>query len=122
MFDKITEQFENSLKPYSELVNINAKALEKLAQQNADLFTSNLKEGVAYAQELSAKKDMASVIETQKAFAENMQEKLTNAAKEAYSVLTAAQEQTGEVLKGAFAQAQETAKAVAPKAVKAAAK
>lgn len=113
-FENFNEQFEKSLKPYNELVNVNAKALEQLAQQQAELFTSNLKEGVSYAQNLSAQKDLAAIVEEQRVFAENLQEKLTNAAKEAYGVIASAQEQAGDILKGAFAEAQETVKTAAP--------
>ena len=122
MLDKVTEQFETSLKPYNELVAINTQALEQLTQQQTELFTSNLKQGLAYAQDLSAKKDLADVIESQKAFAESMQEKLTSAAKDAYAVITKAQEQSGKIMKGAFAQVQESAAAVAPVAATPAAK
>jgi phasin family protein len=116
MFDQLNEQFEKSFAPVNELVNINTKALEQLTQQQAELFTSNLNEGVALAKDLSAQKDLTAVIEAQKAYAESVQEKLTSAAQDAYAVISNAQEQAGEVLKGAFGQAQEAVKAAAPKA------
>lgn len=120
MFDKIAVQFQNSLKPVNALVAVNAKALEQLAQQQTALFTGVLNDGVAYAEGLSAQKDVAGIVEAQKAYAEGLQEKVVAAAKDAYVVLTETQEHAGEVLKGAFAQVKEAAAEAAPKAGKAA--
>lgn len=103
MFDQFTEQFQNSFAPVNELVNVNVKAAEQLAQQQAALFTGMLNEGVAHAQSLANQKDVAAVVEAQKAYAENVQEKVVAAAKDAYGVVTNAQEKTGELLKGSFA-------------------
>jgi phasin family protein len=103
MFDQFTEQFQNSFAPVNELVNVNVKAAEQLAQQQAALFTGMLNEGVAHAQNLATQKDVAAVVEAQKTYAENVQEKVVAAAKDAYSVVTDAQEKAGELLKGSFA-------------------
>ncbi len=116
------EQFQNAFKPVNALVAVNAKALEQLAQQQTALFTGLLNDGVAYAESLSGQKDVAGIVESQKAYAEGVQEKVVAAAKDAYTVLNETQEKAGEVLKGAFAQAQEVATATAPKAEKPAAK
>ena len=129
MFDKIAEQiqnsfkadqFQNSFKPVSELFAVNVKAMEQLAQQQTALFTGVLNDGVAYAEGLSAQKDIAGIVEAQKAYVEGVQEKVVAAAKDTYAVLTETQEKAGEVLKGAFVQAKEAATAAAPKAAKAA--
>ena len=102
MFDQLTQQFEKSFAPVNELVNVNVKAAEQLAQQQAALFTGMLNEGVAHAQKLSAQKDVSAVVEAQKVYAENFQEKVIAATKEAYNVVTEAQQKSGELLKGSF--------------------
>lgn len=114
MFDKIAEQFQNSFKPMSELVAVNAKAVEQLAKQQTTLFTGVLNDGVAYAEGLSGQKDIAGIVEAQKVYAEGVQEKVVSAAKDAYAVMAETQEKAGEILKGAFTQAKEVATAVAP--------
>ncbi len=121
MFDKVAEQFQNSCQPLADLIAVNTNALEQLAQQQTTLVTGVLNDGVAFAEGLSAQKDVTSFVEAQKAYAEGVQEKVTAAAKDAYSVLTETQEKAGEVLKCAFEQAKEVATpAAAPKAAKAA--
>jgi phasin family protein len=94
MFDQMTQQFEKSFAPVNELVNVNVKVAEQLAQQQAALFTGMLNDGVAHAQKLSAQKDVAAVVEAQKAYAEDVQEKVVTAAKDAYAVVTKAQEKS----------------------------
>lgn len=119
MFDKVAEQFQNSFKPVSDIVSVNAKAMEKLAQQQTSLFTGVLNDSVAYAEGLSGQKDVAGIVEAQKAYAEGVQEKMVSAAKDAYAVMTETQEKLGEVMKGAFAQANEVAAVATPKPAKA---
>ncbi|BFM17856.1 hypothetical protein R50073_40390 [Maricurvus nonylphenolicus] len=116
MFDQITEQFQKSMKPMSELAAINVKATEQLMQQQTSLFTGMMNDGMTFAQGLSGQKDVAAVMEAQKSYAEGVQEKVVSAAKDAYAVITETQEKASEVLKGAFAEAKETASAVATKA------
>jgi phasin family protein len=106
MFNQSTEQFQNSFAPVTALVESNVKIIEKLAQQQAALFTGMLNDGVAHVQSLSTEKDINAVVEAQKAFAESAQEKVTAAAKDAYAVVTEAQEKAGELFKGTFAAAK----------------
>lgn len=121
MMDTIMKPLEGAFKPVSELISINAKALEKLAEQQTVLFTDMLKVGVSYSEGVTSIKDLSGFVEAQKSFAEEVQSKVVTAAKDAYAVATTTSEETGEVFKGAF----ETVKAAAPKpaaAPKAAAK
>lgn len=108
MFDKINEQIQKSLKPVTDLATVNAKALEQLAQQQNALFSSLLKDGVAFAEGASDQKDVKSLIEAQKNYAEGVQQKVVAAAKDAYEVISSAQEKAGEVLKTAVEDAQST--------------
>ncbi len=119
MFEKMSDQLQKSVQPLNELVSINAKAIEALAQQQTNLFNNSLEASVAYSQNLWTQKDVAGAMEQQKAYSEKMQEKLTDAAKDAYAVIADAQEKAGEIFKGAFVQVQEAAAAAAPAAAKA---
>jgi phasin family protein len=115
MLDSITKQFQDSFKPVSDIAAINAKALETLTQKQTALFSDMMSASVSYTEGFSSYKDLSDVAESQKAYVEEVQAKLTEAAKETYAVITETQEQAGEIMKGAFSQAQEAVKA-APKA------
>lgn len=107
MYEKFSEQLQSSLKPANELFAINAKAMEQLAKQQTGLFTSLLNVNVALAKDLSSKQDLASAIETQKAYAQDVQSKLVAAAKDAAGVITKSQEEASKVIKGAMTQAKD---------------
>lgn len=106
MYEKISEQFQKSLQPVNEMISINAKVLESLAQQQNALFSNLLNQSVSFTSEAAAKKDLEGLVEAQKSYAENLQEQFSSAAKEAYEVISGAQEQAGEVLKSAIEEAQ----------------
>ena len=120
MFDQITEQFENSLKPVNTLFANNAKVLEQLAAQQTKLFTDVLNDSVAYTKTLAAQKDVAASLEVQKAFVASVQVKLESASKEAQSLFADAQAKSKTALEEIFAQAQATAKTATEAATKAA--
>ncbi|MFL0798440.1 MAG: phasin family protein [Cellvibrionaceae bacterium] len=119
MFDQISSKIQESMTPITKLAEVNVKAMEQLTQAQSSLFNNLVSSNVAFAQELAAQKDIAGVVALQKSFAEDLQEKLSTAAKESYALLAETQEKATELLKGAFAQAQEAAATVAPKASKA---
>ncbi len=113
MYDKVNEQFQKSLQPVTELVSINAKVLETLAQQQNSLFSSLLNQSVEFTSEVAEKKDLEGLVEAQKGYAEALQDKMTTAAKEAYDVITGAQEKAGDVMKSAIEDAQAAVTAAA---------
>lgn len=106
MFDQMNEQLQKSLKPLTDLAAVNAKALEQLASQQSNLFSTLLNDGVEFTQGLSEKKDVNAVVEAKKTYLEGMQEKIVAATKESYDVISEAQEKAGEVLKVAAEDAQ----------------
>ena len=118
MFDQYTEQFQNPLTPVNTLITANVKAVEKLAEVQTKLFTGVLEDGVAYMQDVCAKRDIASVIEAQKTYAESVQEKMVSAAKDNCSVFAVDQEQMTEILQGAFTQVTKSTTEVTTKTTK----
>ncbi len=124
MFENVAEQFQKSFKPVGEIMTVNAKALEQLAEKQTALFTSLLSDSVTYAEGLGTKTDMNAVMEAQKTYAEGVQEKFVTAAKDSYAVMSETQEKLGELMKDVFTQAGEVAATAAPaaKPAKAAAK
>jgi len=119
MFNKISAQLQDSMKPVTDLAEVNLKAMKQLTQAQSELFNTVVSSNVAFAQELAGQKDIKGVVAAQKAYAEGLQETLNTAAQEAYALLTQTQEEAGEILKGAFSKAQETAVAAKPKPAKA---
>ncbi|MEQ9071850.1 MAG: phasin family protein [Pseudomonadales bacterium] len=115
MYEQFTAQFEDSLKPVSELMKINVKTAETLAQQHTSFFTAALNDSLAYTQSLMAQKDLAGFLNINKEFGEDLQGKIVDVTKEAYATITEAQDATSELFKGAFVKAQEAAAEIAPK-------
>ncbi len=102
-FGKFSEQLSSAQKPVGELVAINAKALERLTQQQADLLSGLLDQGVTYVEGVGAVDGISSVVELQKAYVEGLREQLAGSAKNVYAIFAETQEKTGEVFKEAFA-------------------
>ena len=62
MYEQFTEQFQTSLKPVTALMEINIKAVEALAEQQASFFTSAMNDSLAYTQDISSQTDLASLL------------------------------------------------------------
>lgn len=115
MFEKVVESFHNAMKPASELMTLNAKALEQLVQQQASLITGTVNSSVAFTKELLDQKDVSGIYKTQKEYLSGVKDSVVGASKEAYSVLADTQEKAGELLKGAFTAEVEAVKTAAAK-------
>lgn len=118
MFEKVVESFQNAMKPASELMTLNAKALEQLVQQQAAFFTGSVNSSVAFTKELMGQKDVSGIYKTQKEYLGGVKDSVVSASKEAYSVMADTQEKAGELLKGAFTAEVEAVKTAAAKVTK----
>ena len=124
MYTEFTEQYKESLKPMTELMAINVKTLETLAEKQTSFFTGALSDSLAYTETMSSQTDLPGILQVQKEFSEDFQSKLIESSKEVYSIITDAQEQATEVMKSSFAMASAMApmasmmKAVKPAAAK----
>ncbi|WP_045858835.1 phasin family protein [Teredinibacter purpureus] len=101
MLDKMFEQAQTMFKPMNELLSLNSKVMENLADKQKTLVTDMVSESMAFAKELGAQKDFSGVYQTQKAYMEGVQDKWVSTSTEFYEVLTSTQEKAGEVLKSA---------------------
>lgn len=115
MYAQFTEQFEESVKPMTELMKVNVATAESLARQNTALFTTMLNNGMSFTQSLMAEKDVAGLMSIQKEYGEDLQGKIVEASKEAYATIAEAQDKAGEIFKGAFTSVQAKAAEAAPK-------
>ena len=100
MLDKMNEQIKETMKPVTELATLNMSTLQALAEKQNALFSSLLSSGVSFAETASQQKDMASLAEAQKAYLETLQETVSNAAKETYTLVSSTQAKAGEMMKG----------------------
>lgn len=99
MYEKIFEQAQTTMKPFSELMTLNAKLLEQATEKQTAFFKDIMTDSMSYAKELGSQKDYSGIYQTQKAFMESMQEKWVAASTEAYESFTTNQEKVGDVLK-----------------------
>jgi phasin family protein len=117
MYEQFTEQFQTSMKPVTALMEINIKAVEALAEQQASFFTSAMNDSLAYTQDISSQTDLASLLKVQKEYSEDFSDKLITATKDMYAVMVESQDKKNAILKEAFTKVQEMASTmtVAPK-------
>jgi len=99
MLDQFNEQFKSSLKPVTELATLNMTTLQALAEKQNALFTTLLASGASFAETAGQQKDVVSLAEAQKEYLANLQETITASAKEAYTLVSGAQQQAGSMMK-----------------------
>lgn len=103
MFD--TAKLEEAMKPVTEMVELNKKTLEKLAENQTSLVKEMFDQSVAQAKELSATTDLSSAMASQKAYLEGVQKQLVDAAQETQTVLLSARDEAAEKVKTAMESA-----------------
>ena len=101
MFEQLNDQLKESMKPVTELATLNMSTLQDIAEKQNALFSSLLNDGMSFVENASKQKDVMSLAEAQKAYIEGLQETVTDAAKESYEVITAAQKKATELVKEA---------------------
>ena len=104
------DQFSTAMKPFNSLVEINTKTAEQLINQQAALITTIMNDSVAQTKALSEQTDLATAIESQKVFTEELQAKVSASAKEAYAVVTQTSEEVTSLVKDSMAEATTLAK------------
>lgn len=100
MLEQMNEQLKETMKPVTELATLNMATLQALAEKQNALFSTLLSGGVAFAENASQQKDVASLAEAQKEYLETLQETVTQAAKDTFTLVSGAQAQAGEMMKG----------------------
>ncbi|MBU3020761.1 phasin family protein [Aestuariibacter sp. A3R04] len=99
MFEQMNEQIKTAMKPMSDLASLNMSTMQELAEKQNSLYKSLLSEGMSYFEKASQQKDLMSLADANKAYAESVQEKVSDVAKSSYEVLTEAQQKAGEMFK-----------------------
>ena len=105
MFTQLTEQFTTAMKPFNTIVETNTKTVEQLINQQTALITTIMNDSIAQTKAVSTEKDIATAIESQKVFTEELQAKVTASVKEAYEVVTKTSEEVVNLVKSSIAEA-----------------
>lgn len=96
MFDQFATQMQKSMQPLTDLMAVNSKMFEQLAQQQTALVSTMVNDGMAYAGSFSGQQqDVNALVEGQKSYIEAAQGKMTAASQDAYAVMSAVQRQLG---------------------------
>lgn len=104
MLEKLVESGKSGLKPITELFSVNAKALEKLTSQQSAFIAEVMSDSMKQAQELASKKDLAALFECQKSYAEQVQQKWVDNAKQTLELMNEARESATAVIESAFSK------------------
>jgi phasin family protein len=104
------DQFSTAMKPFNSLVEINTKTAEQLINLQAALITTIMNDSVAQTKALSEQTDLATAIESQKVFTEELQVKVNASAKEAYDVVNKTSEDVTCLVKESIADASTVTK------------
>lgn len=133
MNERLFQQAEQIFKPMTDMMALNAKTFEALAEKQTALMSDMWNDGLSYARNLSDKQDVESFYTSQKDYWETVNQKFNSTAQDAYKLLTEAQERMGELMQDSisavdvpgsepFKQAAHTAQSSAKSAAKSATK
>lgn len=98
MNERFFQQAEQFFKPMTEMMELNARTFEALAEKQTALMSDVWNDGLSYARNLSDKKDVESLYSSQKDYWESVNQKFNSTAQDAYKLLTETQEKWGEIM------------------------
>ena len=104
MFGKFAEQVKQSSKPVSELVTVNAKALESISKQQTAFFTGVLSDSVSFLQNASKQTKLNGYLAAQSAYSESVRDRFTTVSSSTLSTLTAVREDLSKVVKDSLSK------------------
>ena len=104
MFTKIPEEFTASIKPFNSLLEINTKSFEQLINLQKTFFTAVGWEVAAQTKTLSTQTDMTKVMDEQKYYSEQLQEKMSTSVKDACEVATKSSEEVAHLVQDSISE------------------
>ena len=96
------KSYETAMKPMTHLFEINKATVEALAEQQTALVKELAEGAMEQAKALSAEKDLAAVVESQKSYLQWLQARLIDAAKVSQETLVKSRDEATNVVKGAI--------------------
>lgn len=106
MNEKLSKEFKSNLNTVAALMEANSAAYEKLFKQQTELASDLFKANVAHAVTLIDCKDVKAVVEANKAWGQDVNEKLVAAGKANLAAMEEARGQASELMQGLVKQAQ----------------
>ncbi|MBR9829761.1 MAG: phasin family protein [Oceanospirillales bacterium] len=102
MFQDMTKQFNESMAPFRELVNIQTKMLEELTRQQMECTKACLDATMQQSSELQKCKSPNDLIELQQAYAKELEATLKAANEQNLKALTEAQKAMQQLAQGSL--------------------
>ncbi|MBV0934120.1 phasin family protein [Marinobacterium sp. A346] len=102
MFQDMTKQFNESMAPFRELVNIQTKMLEELTRQQMECTKACLEATMQQSSELQKCKNPNDLIELQQAYAKELETTLKAANEQNLKALTEAQQAMQQLAQGSL--------------------
>jgi hypothetical protein len=116
MNEKFAKEFKANLNTVAALVETNSGAAEKLFRQQAELANDLLKANVAHAVALIDCKDVKAVVEANKAWGQDVNDKVVATGKANMAVMEDVRGSAGELVQGLVKQAQSQVEATVEEA------
>ena len=92
------KSYEDAVKPMAELFEVNKATVETLTEQQTGLFKHFIEGAIEQAKALTAEKDLAAVVESQKAYLQSLQEQLIDAAKASQETLVKSRDEASSIV------------------------
>jgi phasin family protein len=104
MFTTIPKQFSDVMKPYSKLLEINAKSVEELINLQKIFLTAVSWEVAAQTKTFSTQTDLGKAINDQQYYNDQLQTKISTSAQDAYKVVTQSSEQVANLVEDTMSE------------------
>ena len=116
MNERFAKEFKANINTVAALVETNSGAAEKLFRQQAELANELLKANVAHAIALVDCKDVKAVVEANKAWGQDVNDKVVTAAKVNMAVMEDVRGSASELMQGLVKQTQSQVEATVKEA------
>lgn len=98
MNNQFFQQAEQFFKPISEMVALNARTFEALAEKQTGLVSAMWNDSMSCARSMADSRDIESFFSTQNNYWEGVNQKFSSTARDSYNLLTEAQEEMGKLV------------------------
>ncbi len=116
MFEIMNEMGRNAFEAARQLGEINLRTMDRLAEQQLELFSQNLERGVTTTKRFADAKGYKDVLSVQADVAQDLAETATEQTRKTMAVLTEARNSVNDLLQRELKEAAEkTAKAAQPR-------
>ena len=113
MYEDFMKMAQESMKPMMKMAENNTAMAVKLMKAQAETSAELMQSNLAHLQALAETKDLNVAVEMQQKYAETLNEKLANVARDNAAVVEAAVTEAGKIFEGSIAEVQAQAKKAA---------